>query len=195
MKEPIYALDELKRSFYLNQAVRENLHILLEDLIGANIIPEEKAESWRHLARKGFEEFSLQTLIPLRKSQGKELRTVEELSETAEQISRQFLEMVPKEIQKPLEERTQQDYCFYQRCGFGKFWNEVPLPEIVEILMNRFCQLVGEEQGGAFAVSIYDMSDAAIVFSSEEQVDRLMERYDLEPCEKMRMQNGMWFCE
>lgn len=89
---------------------------------------------------------------------------------------------------------AQGDYCFYRSCGFGKYWNEVPLPEIVEILFERFCQLVGENKSEKFAVAVYDMSDKEIIFSTEKQIDELRERYDLESCEKMFLENGAWHC-
>lgn len=44
MREPIYALDELKRSFYLNCAMRQELPIILRDLFEGETVGEDVAE-------------------------------------------------------------------------------------------------------------------------------------------------------
>lgn len=194
MKEPIYALDDLKRSYYLNFAVRNKMPILLEDLFGSGVISKRKADLWVRQAKSSCQRFEKAHLEPLKKSRGEELQTVNDLAQAAECISQELLNDVPPQIRAQLDEMTCGDYLFYRSCGFGKFWNEVPLPEIVEILFGRFCQLVGEDKTGTFGVSIYDMSDQAVVYSSEEQVVQLMKCYDLEPCEKMRLVDGAWWC-
>ena len=194
MREPIYALDELKRSFYLNCAVRQELSIILEDLFEEGTVGEDVARLWRPQAEASFRQFYEDYSKPLRESRGKELETVEAVSQLAEHMGQELLKSVPEQIQSRLDEMAQGDYCFYRNCGFGKYWNEVSLPEIVEILFDRFCQLVGENKAGEYAVAVYDMSDKEIIFSTEEEIDRLLERYDLEPCEKMFLKNGAWFC-
>lgn len=194
MREPIYALDELKRSFYLNCAMRQELPIILRDLFEGETVGEDVAELWRQQAEASFLQFNKDYCEPLRKSRGKELETVEAVSRMAEYIGQELLKSVPEQIQSRLKEMAQGDCCFYQSCGFGKYWNEVPLPEIVEILFERFCQLVGENKAGEYAVAVYDMSDKEIIFSTEEQIDGLLERYDLEPCDIMFLKNGIWYC-
>lgn len=194
MREPIYAFDELKRSFYLNCAIQQELPAILRDLFGKEAVGEEIAKLWRQQAEAAFLQFDNDYCEPLRKNRGKELETVEAVSQAAEHIGQELLKYVPEPIQSRLEEMAQGDYCFYRSCGFGKYWNEVPLPEVVEILFERFCQLVGENKSGKFAVAVYDMSDKEIIFSTEKQIDELRERYDLEPCEKMFLENGVWHC-
>ena len=130
----------------------------------------------------------------LRMTAAREIDTVDELYEKAEEINSALEEFLPLELRTALMKTTQKDYCFYTSCGYGKFWNEVELPEIVEILFHRFCELVHIDKDGEYAVAVYDMSDREIVFSEEKQVDALMETYDLEPCEKMVKRDGAWFC-
>ena len=112
----------------------------------------------------------------------------------AEEITQKFETVIPAEVKEQLERLTCNDYYFYQSCKLGKFWNEVPLPEIVEILFERFCQLAGADENGEFAISVYDMSDSLITFSTEEEMDELLMKYDFEPFDKMFWCDGAWFC-
>ena len=94
MREPIYALDELKRSFYLNCAMRQELPIILRDLFEGETVGEDVAELWRQQAEASFLQFNKDYCEPLRKSRGKELETVEAVSRMAEYIGQELLKSV-----------------------------------------------------------------------------------------------------
>ena len=192
--EPIYALDNLKRSYYLNYVMRMELSTFMKDLFGDMEGDLAKWNLWHSQAEEAHNFISCFYLDPLKKNRGKTLLSVEEVIQMASTITLKFQDAVPEEVQAQLEELSYSDYQFYQSCRIGKFWNEVPLPEIVRILFERFCQLVGANENGRFAVSVYDMSDSLIVFLKEKQVDMLIQKYDLEPFEKMWLRGGAWLC-
>lgn len=193
-KEPFYALDDLKRTYYIMIAIIFNLSTLMADLSQEIKADQNTQLLWRQQAQKGREVVYKDYLQRLRITAAREIDTVDELYEKAEEINSALEEFLPLELRTALMKATQKDYCFYTSCGYGRFWNEVELPEIVEILFHRFCELVHIDKDGEYAVAVYDMSDREIVFSEEKQVDALMETYDLEPCEKMVKRDGAWFC-
>lgn len=193
-KEPIYFLDDLKRTYYIMSSLIHDMDILAKDLSGEIDINEEMQRAWREKAKEGRESIYRKYLEQLRTTSGRNIENVETLCDKAEEIRKGMETVIPIELREALCEAAQRDYCFYRSCGYGKYWNEVELPEIVEILFRRFCELVESDEEGEYAVSVYDMSDMEITFAEERQVDALMEQYDLEPCEKMVKNQGIWFC-
>lgn len=65
MREPIYAFDELKRSFYLNCAIRQELPAILRDLFGKEAVGEDVAKLWRQQAETAFLQFDNDYCEPL----------------------------------------------------------------------------------------------------------------------------------
>lgn len=98
------------------------------------------------------------------------------------------------------------DYPFYDDAGYGRYWNEVPLPGCVEQIFNRSVAL---EQGaepelildrtgltdGCCSVSYYDLSEASIPFKSRAAAETFSKKYPTDTFRFETLHNGGWFCD
>ena len=110
------------------------------------------------------------------------------------------LSVAPREHWKDIEEGLTElsdydsDYPFYNRGGFGKYWNEVALPYFIDnffkvyvdsILAPHVPGMIGVEKAtvpnGAWAISYYDLSDIAIVFEDEKSADKFADNNPVDP--------------
>lgn len=104
------------------------------------------------------------------------------------------------------EEMSQSDYPFYAQAGYGKYWNEVPLPSCIERYFETYVELTKQQYPGmlgversdmalpnnAAALSIYDLSSIAVVFGDESSLEMFLAENSVEPCDIMRWTGIGW---
>lgn len=107
-----------------------------------------------------------------------------------------------------LEEMCQSDYPFYAQAGYGKYWDEVPLPGSIERLFATYVELSKEQFPGmlgvehanmalpdnAVALSIYDLSNIAVVFENRNSLDIFLSKNSVEPSDIMCWNGAGWQC-
>lgn len=113
-----------------------------------------------------------------------------------------------QEILDDFEERDEKFYC---EAGFGKFWDEVPLPpfieaifeEVVRELQKEWPSLIGTEsmaakaglREGLCAISYYDLSNILLVFQDEDFAQAFSASFPIEPSEFLNFYDGCWQCQ
>ena len=101
-KEPIYALDDLKRTYYIMIAIIFNLSTLMADLSQEIKADQNTQLLWRQQAQKGREVVYKDYLQRLRMTAAREIDTVDELYEKAEEINSALEEFLPLELRTAL---------------------------------------------------------------------------------------------
>lgn len=73
------------------------------------------------------------------------------------------------------------EYEAYTHDSYGrKFWNEIPLPAMVESFFEKAKELTGTNKGSVYLES-YDMSNAPIYFSTLKELYEVVEIFDFAP--------------
>ena len=99
-------------------------------------------------------------------------------------------------------------YPFYADAGYGLYWNEVPLPCCIEQLFTTFVELTKWQYPGmlgvehpnmalpdnAAALSIYDLSNIAVIFESETCLEEFLKENSVEPSDIMYWTGSCWQC-
>lgn len=110
------------------------------------------------------------------------LLTVDDLLTSAKQYIKQMEQLITKPRIRKLEESG--NYEDYTRKSFGrKFWNEIELPAQVEDYANRLSEILDLKfnENHLFELSVYDLSDYSFYFSSQDEVDAVVEIEDVAP--------------
>jgi hypothetical protein len=64
-----------------------------------------------------------------------------------------------------------------------KFWNELPLPEVVQIIFEAYINLAGLRYSSSskYVVDIYDLSDQSFFFNTAKQMHSFLDAEDIAP--------------
>ena len=91
------------------------------------------------------------------------------------------------------------DYDVYTHRHHGNaFWNEIPLPKIIEVALEKACEVYGIECNPIFKyeLRLYDMSDYAISFETENKLNEFVNKNDVAPASAFYILGGcgveMW---
>lgn len=123
-----------------------------------------------------------------------ELRKKNNLEEFYNEV-KSFLDekIVPLIDNAVREELEAQDYEVYtNKHHHRKFWNEIPLPEIAEGIVNAYKFLAGLEytENSNYAVSIYDLSDEEFYFDSKKDMEAFLKIEDIVPYTVYKIKKG-----
>lgn len=105
-----------------------------------------------------------------------------------------------------LDKAEIKDTPFYVEERYGKFWNEVELPTCVEDFFCNYVDaltphvsgLIGVENSSmvldnrAAAISYYDLSDTAVVFTDEESALAFADENGVDPSDLMGFRDDGW---
>lgn len=199
--KPIACLNALKRAYYMVHMMAYSFNRWMEAVEttqSQQAIVYHMLKHWKREAR-----FALKTVYPnllsaLQSSEGKELLDVRAVVNKTTEYTEALLFHLPKAIIKwtrDVEEK--QNIAFYQACGYGD-WYEAKLPELVEILFRRFCQLVGAHTKTghipetSYGIALHNLSDAMIIVPELAEAKAILEQYDCSPYSLMAFRHGEW---
>lgn len=113
----------------------------------------------------------------------KNSNTIEELYNNIIKTKEEIIQKLEKEG-IPVKELMTEDYEKYtDKYYHRKFWNEIELPEEVELYFRQFKRLTNTEYDSTkkYALCLYDMSDEDLFFETEEKVEAFIEEEDVAP--------------
>lgn len=126
----------------------------------------------------------------------KNSKNLEQFSVAVRCFADDMLTLVPTE--------KQNEWCSYElytNAYHGdKFWNELPLPEVVQIIFEAYINLAGLRYSSSskYVVNIYDLSDQSFFFNTAKQMHSFLDAEDIAPyvafrCKKI--ENVIFFDE
>lgn len=185
-------LDEMKQNYYLARAISEQPHHFGEvcEELGLSITAEQVTMAKNNLL--AFDAASPSSLEALKNEfvpgVSYETKLANEFLRLSETLSNSLSELYAK----ILAGCDQMDTKFYDAAGYGEFWNEVELPSSIEELFNFMVvcaaplvpgMVTGDDElkNGFVALSIYDLSDALVVFENKDAMDAFLNSHHNAP--------------
>ena len=113
----------------------------------------------------------------------KNSNTIEELYNNIIKTKEEIIQKLEKE-NIPIKKLMKGDYEKYtDKYYHRKFWNEIELPEEVELYFRQLKRLTNTEYDSAkkYALCLYDMSDEDLFFETEEKAEAFIEEEDVAP--------------